>query len=85
MEHEPRRNEKGQSFGRPVAGRSPRPRQPRTAMAGRFATVAALDFSVIDRDRPAVRAAFARWLDPGHFAADGRQRRRLADLRSGAG
>jgi RimJ/RimL family protein N-acetyltransferase len=42
-------------------------------------------FSVIDRDWPALRAAFERWLDPGNFAADGRQRRRLADLRSGAG
>src|SRR5271165_595237 len=37
-------------------------------------------FSVIDRDRPALRAAFERWLDPGNFAADGTQRRRLADL-----
>ena len=42
-------------------------------------------FSVIDRDWPALRAAFERWLDPGNFAADGSQRRRLADLRSGAG
>ncbi len=42
-------------------------------------------FSVIDRDWPALRAAFERWLDPGNFAAEGSQRRRLADLRSGAG
>lgn len=38
-----------------------------------------------DRDWPALRAVFERWLDPGNFAADGSQRRRLADLRSGAG
>jgi RimJ/RimL family protein N-acetyltransferase len=42
-------------------------------------------FSAIDRDWPALRAAFESWLDPGNFAADGSQRRRLADLRSGAG
>jgi RimJ/RimL family protein N-acetyltransferase len=42
-------------------------------------------FSVIDRDWPALRAAFECWLDPGNFAADGSQCRRLADLRSGAG
>jgi hypothetical protein len=42
-------------------------------------------FSVIDRDWPALRAVFERWLDPGNFAADGSQRRRLGDLRSGAG
>jgi RimJ/RimL family protein N-acetyltransferase len=41
-------------------------------------------FSVIDRDWPVLRAAFERWLDPGNFASDGSQRRRLADLRSGA-
>ena len=42
-------------------------------------------FSVIDRDWPALRAAFERWLDPCNFASDGSQRRRLSDLRSGAG
>jgi RimJ/RimL family protein N-acetyltransferase len=42
-------------------------------------------FSVIDRDWPALRAAFERWLDSCNFASDGGQRRRLADLRSGAG
>ena len=41
--------------------------------------------SVIDRDRPPLRAAFERWLDPGNFAVDGSQRRRLADLRCDAG
>ena len=42
-------------------------------------------FSVIDRDWPALRAGFERWLDLGNFATDGSQRRRLADLQSGAG
>lgn len=38
-----------------------------------------------DRDWRALRAAFERRLDPGNFADDGSQRRRLSDLRSGAG
>ena len=38
-------------------------------------------FSVIDRDWPALRTAFERWLDPGNFTADGRQRQALAALR----
>ncbi len=42
-------------------------------------------FSVIDRDWPALRAAFERRLDPGNFAADGSRCRRPADLRSGTG
>jgi hypothetical protein len=43
MEHEPQRNERGQPVGWPVEGWSPRLRPPRTAMAGRFATVEPLD------------------------------------------
>ncbi len=41
-------------------------------------------FSVIDRDWPALRAAFERWLDPGNFDAAGRQRRSLASFQSEA-
>jgi RimJ/RimL family protein N-acetyltransferase len=37
------RNHLGQPVGAPVVGWSPRPRPPRTAMAGRFATVEPLD------------------------------------------
>jgi RimJ/RimL family protein N-acetyltransferase len=39
-------------------------------------------FSVIDREWPALRAAFERWLDPANFDAAGQQRRSLASLRS---
>ena len=39
-------------------------------------------FSVIDRDWPALRAAFETWLDPGNFDGNGGQRRTLASLRS---
>jgi RimJ/RimL family protein N-acetyltransferase len=38
-------------------------------------------FSVIDREWPAIRAAFEAWLAPDNFDADGRQRRSLADFR----
>ena len=34
-------------------------------------------FSVIDREWPALKAAFERWLDPANFDAQGRQRRGL--------
>jgi RimJ/RimL family protein N-acetyltransferase len=40
-------------------------------------------FSVIDGEWPALRRGFERWLDPANFDADGRQRRRLAELRPG--
>ena len=40
-------------------------------------------FSMLDGEWPAARAAFERWLAPANFDADGRQRRRLADLRAG--
>jgi RimJ/RimL family protein N-acetyltransferase len=38
-------------------------------------------FSIIDREWPAVRAAFEAWLEDANFDAEGRQRTRLADLR----
>ena len=41
-------------------------------------------FSIIDREWPALRAAFERWLDPANFDAAGQQRRSLASLRSPA-
>jgi RimJ/RimL family protein N-acetyltransferase len=37
-------------------------------------------FSILDREWPAIRAAFERWLDPGNFDAAGRQRKNLAAL-----
>ena len=39
-------------------------------------------FSLIDREWPAVRAAFERWLDPGNLDGAGRQRRSLVELRA---
>lgn len=36
--------------------------------------------ALLDRDWPAVRDALARWLDPGNFDAQGRQRQRLSEL-----
>ena len=37
-------------------------------------------FASIDREWPALRAAFETWLDPGNFDGEGRQRQRLSDL-----
>jgi RimJ/RimL family protein N-acetyltransferase len=37
-------------------------------------------FSIIDREWPAVKVAFERWLDPANFDGAGRQRRRLTGL-----
>lgn len=37
-------------------------------------------FAVIDREWPALRAAFRAWLSPANFGADGRQKARLSDL-----
>lgn len=34
-------------------------------------------FSIIDKDWPAVKAAFVAWLDPSNLDADGQQRQRL--------
>jgi len=41
-------------------------------------------YAVIDRDWPALRAAFERWLDPANFDASGRQRASLSALTRGA-
>ena len=38
-------------------------------------------YSIIDSEWPAIKTAFERWLDPGNFDADGRQRRSLSRLR----
>jgi RimJ/RimL family protein N-acetyltransferase len=40
-------------------------------------------FAVIDKDWPALRAAFTAWLAPGNFDAAGRQKARLSDLTAG--
>jgi RimJ/RimL family protein N-acetyltransferase len=37
-------------------------------------------YSIIDREWPALRAAFERWLDPGNFDAEGRQKLSLSAL-----
>jgi len=37
-------------------------------------------FSIIDSEWPGIKAAFERWLDPGNFDGDGRQRMRLSAL-----
>ena len=37
-------------------------------------------FAVIDAEWPALREAFAAWLSPSNFDANGRQRERLSDL-----
>ena len=37
-------------------------------------------YAMIDKDWPALREAFLRWLDPSNFDAQGRQRTRLSDL-----
>lgn len=37
-------------------------------------------YAVIDREWPALKAAYTRWLDPGNFDESGRQRARLSDL-----
>ncbi len=41
-------------------------------------------FSILDREWPALRAAFERWLDPANFDAAGHQRTSLAALREAA-
>jgi RimJ/RimL family protein N-acetyltransferase len=37
-------------------------------------------FAIVDSEWPAIRAGFERWLGPGNFDADGRQRERLGAL-----
>lgn len=39
-------------------------------------------YSILDREWPAAKAAFAAWLDPANFDAAGRQRRRLGEIRA---
>lgn len=39
-------------------------------------------FSIIDAEWPVLSGAFAAWLDPANFDADGRQKQRLEALRS---
>ncbi len=38
-------------------------------------------YSIVDKEWPALKAAFEAWLDPSNFDAGGQQRRRLEDLR----
>jgi RimJ/RimL family protein N-acetyltransferase len=40
-------------------------------------------FSILDSEWPALKAAFERWLDPGNFDGDGRQRVSLSALTRG--
>ena len=37
-------------------------------------------YSIVDREWPAVKRAFERWLDPANFDGAGRQHAKLADL-----
>jgi RimJ/RimL family protein N-acetyltransferase len=37
-------------------------------------------FSMLDSEWPARKAAFERWLDPGNFDSEGRQKRSLSEL-----
>ena len=41
-------------------------------------------FAIIDREWPALRAAYRQWLDTANFDADGEQRFRLSDLTAAA-
>ena len=36
-------------------------------------------YSILDREWPALKAAFENWLDPANFDADGRQKKSLSD------
>ena len=37
-------------------------------------------YAIVDREWPAIKAAFERWLDPNNFRPDGRQRVSLSSL-----
>lgn len=37
-------------------------------------------FAMLDREWPAVRQVFARWLEPANFSSDGEQNERLSEL-----
>jgi hypothetical protein len=39
-------------------------------------------FSMLDGEWPRISAAFEQWLAPTNFDGEGRQRRRLADIRA---
>jgi RimJ/RimL family protein N-acetyltransferase len=39
-------------------------------------------YSIVDGEWPALSRAYEAWLDPGNFDAEGRQRRRLQDIRA---
>lgn len=39
-------------------------------------------FALLDSEWPRARAAFEAWLAPGNFDAEGRQVRRLEDIRA---
>jgi RimJ/RimL family protein N-acetyltransferase len=41
-------------------------------------------FSIIDKEWPALRQVFERWLDPTNFDHKGRQKKRMVDCRQGA-
>ena len=41
-------------------------------------------FSIIDKEWPALRQAFERWLDASNFDHKGRQKKRMVDCRQGA-
>jgi hypothetical protein len=38
-------------------------------------------FSITDREWPRLKEAFERWLDPGNFDPQGRQKQSLASFR----
>lgn len=42
-------------------------------------------FAMIDKDWPTIRRAFEEWLDPQNFDSEGRQKRRLGEIRAGIG
>ncbi len=42
-------------------------------------------YAIIDREWPAIRAAFEAWLDPANFTPEGIQRRALGELREALG
>jgi RimJ/RimL family protein N-acetyltransferase len=41
-------------------------------------------YSILDKEWPSLRRAYEAWLDPSNFDREGRQKRRLEDLRAGA-
>ena len=41
-------------------------------------------FSIIDKEWPALKQIFERWLDPTNFDHKGRQKKRMVDCRKGA-